>query len=325
MRPEIKHHATRLLDASGVLALPRRLLPRWPRILMYHQFCGAGGGRDDDTPADVFRQQLQHITQYYQPIHLQTLAKALANGEAIPPRSVALTVDDGHASFLRYAVPLLEEFQVPATLFVVSDLPNGGGWLWTDRFMYVCDRAHTELFPGPEARTAALVALKRIPPGEREYRLVELTRQAGVVLPAQPPPPYDLLSWEELQRLSASPLIEIGSHTRTHATLCSIDDDQSWDEICGSRRELERRLDAPITAFCYPNGSFADYRREQVAMVAKAGYLCATAAHFGCVREQSNRFALPRIACHAGDITRFRKTVDGLELLRRRLRGEPCY
>ncbi len=313
------------LNAGGVFALPRMLLPRWPRILMYHQFSAPGEPRADGTPADLFRQQLTHITRHYRPVRLQDLAQALAAGEPAPPRSVVITVDDGHASFQRWALPLLHEFQVPATLFVVSDLPDGGAWLWTDKFEYICEAARLPLFPSREERYAAITMLKHTEPSVREQHLHELAERARIVVPALPPPPYTLLSWDELRGIARSPLIDIGSHTRTHATLCSIDDTQAREEVTGSRRELEHRLGVAVTAFCYPNGRWNDYRSAHVAMVVDAGYSCATATHFGYVRSKSDRLALPRIACHAADMARFRKRVDGLEYLQRRLRGERCW
>ena len=323
-RVEPKSLVVRWLDTMGILSLPRRLLPSWPRILMYHQFTAVGEARPDGTSADVFRQQLEHIRRHYRPVRLLDLARALAAGDPIAPGSVALTVDDGHASFRRHAMPLLEEYAIPATLFVVSGLADHG-WLWTDRFMYLCDVAGGRLALGPGQLSALIARLKKTPPGERDRCLAELEGQAGVEIPQKPPSPYDLLLWEELRALSASPLIDIGSHTKTHPTLSSVDEEQAWDEISGSRRELEHLLEVPVVTFCYPNGSPADYRDEHAAMVSKAGYLCAVATHYGCVRRQSHRFALPRVACHAGDISRFRKAVDGIELVQRQLRGESCW
>src|SRR5262249_53543435 len=106
----------------------------------------------------------------------------------------------------------------------------------------------------------------------------------------------------------------------THPILSDVADVESWDEIEGSRRELERRLDAEIASFCFPNGLPGDYRPQQLDMVARAGYVCAVASHFGYVTRESNRFALPRLGSVFGDMLRFRQEVDGLEYLRRRLR-----
>ena len=319
MTSRLKRVARRVAQASGAFAVARRLTLRVPRILMYHQFSAPGSAPADGTPVDLFRRQLAHITRLYEPIRLQDLARACVTGQSLAARSVAITIDDGHTSFLRWAFPVLQEFGVPATLFVVSDLLDTGRWLWTDQVMYLA--AHMR----PVASDATLRALKQLPPPDRTRRLEELARQAGVTLPPDPPEPYALLSRQEIQEVARSGLIDIGSHTRTHATLCSLDSEQSWDEVAVSRSELERGLAVPITALCYPNGHLGDYRQEHVAMAAKAGYLCATAAHFGFVTEGSDRFALPRIGCDGADMIMFRKYVDGFEYLQRRIRGERCW
>jgi peptidoglycan/xylan/chitin deacetylase (PgdA/CDA1 family) len=315
----LKRIARRLADASGAFAVSRQLTAHLPRILMYHQFTESSATPAGGVSASVLRQQLGHITRRYRPVRLQDLARARVAGEPMPPRSVVITIDDGHTSFLRWAFPVLKEFGIPTTLFIVSDLLDTGRWLWTDRFMYLQAHARAVI---PDA---ILTALKQLPPPERDHRLEELARQAGVTIPSLPPEPYALLSRVEVQQLAQSGLVEIGSHTRTHATLCSLDSEQSWIEVAGSRRDLERSLDLPITALCFPNGQFGDYRPEHVTMAARAGYLCATASHFGCVTGESDRFALPRIGGDAADMTTFRKYVDGFEYLQRRINGDRCW
>jgi len=292
---------------------------------MYHNFCGPTEARADCTPADTFRRQLRYIKQHYRPLRLQDLSRALAAGDAPPARSVVITIDDGYASFRRWAFPLLQEFRVPATLFVVSDLPDSGQWLWTDKFKCVRDSARGSAAFSAEWSRATLAALKRLPPAERDRRLEELAQRAGAPIPADAPAPYALLSWAELKELAGSGLVDIGSHSRTHAILNTIDAERSWDEVYGSRQELERRLGVEVASFCYPNGLFPDYGPEHVEMVAKAGYGCASAAHFGCVTAASNRFALPRIGCVATDASMFRKYLDGFEYLQRRVSGARCW
>jgi len=315
----LKRGARWMADVGGAFAASRWLTRRLPRILMYHQFSAPGLALSGGTPVDLFRQQLAHITRRYEPIRLHDLSRAYVTGEPLPPRSVAITIDDGHASFLRWAFPVLQELGVPATLFVVSDLLEPGRWLWTDQLMYL--RAAIPTL----ASEAGLTALKQLPPPERARRVEHMARQAGVTIPSIPPEPYALLSRPQIKEIARSGLIEIGSHTRTHATLSSIDGEQSWDEVAGSRTDLAGSLDVKIDAFCYPNGHPCDYRPQHVALAATAGYLCATAAHFGFVTAASDRFALPRIGCDGMDMTMFRKYVDGFEYLQRRVRGERCW
>lgn len=321
----LKRTARRAAAAGGLFDVTRRLFSQWPRILMYHNLCGPAERRCDGIRANLFREQLLYIKQHYRPLSLPVLSRALTAGDTLPAGSVAITVDDGYVSFRQWVLPLLQELGVPATLFVVSDLPDTGQWLWTDKFAYVQDRAGDCAPPSGLRPQATLAALKQMSASEREQCLVELAQRAGISIPAHAPEPYALLSWAELKELAGSALVDIGSHSRTHAILDSIRAEQAWDEIHGSRRELERRLGAEVTSFCYPNGLVADYRPEHVEMVAKAGYQCATAAHFGYVTTESNRFALPRIGGDATDMSLFRKRLDGFEYLQRRLSAGRCW
>ncbi len=63
--------------------------------------------------------------------------------------------------------------------------------------------------------------------------------------------------------------VVIGSHTRTHAWLTLEDREKALEELRGSRRELESRLDMKVRHFAYPDGRF---NGETAEMAATAGY-----------------------------------------------------
>ncbi|MDX2165630.1 MAG: polysaccharide deacetylase family protein [Deltaproteobacteria bacterium] len=303
-------------ERSGGFALARRLTARPARIVMYHHFSAAAPAPPGRTAAHTFRQQLRHLRRHFRPVRLIDLARRLAAGEAPEAGSVAITVDDGHANFLRVAEPILREFDVPATLFVLSQRSNSGEWLWVDKWEYL--RQHAD--SGPR-----LTELRHMPPADRDHCLAAHARHLGVALPERPPPAYELVSWDELKRALHGGLVDVGSHTRTHRILADAGRDEAWREIDGSKRELEQRLGVEVATFCFPNGHPADYRAAQVEMAARAGYACAVAAHFGFVTERSNRFALPRMGRVFGDLSSFRRDLDGPEYLWRRLRGQPVW
>jgi len=49
---------------------------------------------------------------------------------ALPPRPIAITFDDGRADFSEYAVPLLAERGLPATIYLVTGCIGGtSSWL----------------------------------------------------------------------------------------------------------------------------------------------------------------------------------------------------
>jgi glycogen synthase len=81
------------------------------------------------------------------------------------------------------------------------------------------------------------------------------------------PPP--LLSWSELRAISQESLFSIGAHSRTHPELAKLPDEAAWEEIAGSRRDLEERLGRPVASFAYPGGFYGE---RELRMVAEAGY-----------------------------------------------------
>lgn len=308
----IKRAVCRSASATGLFNLSRVFTAHLPRILMYHGFCGPDEGFDDCTDAGTFRRQLMHIKRHYRPMKLSALGRLLASGAPLADRTVVLTVDDGYANFARWAAPLLREFEIPATLFVVSDFPDTGQWLWTDKLKYVLECCVEKLECGAE--------MKRMSVRDRDARLAELAARSAVRIPDRPPRRYGMLGFAELRELGTDGLIEVGAHTRDHPILGHVSADDALEQIGGSRRALERKLGLPVTTFCYPNGKPGDYTRAQIDMVREAGYVCATASHIGWVSSDSNRFALPRIGGD-GDMLRFRKYLDGFEYWQRRAAG----
>jgi len=85
-----------------------------PTVLMYHSV-GVDGGYDNVSVAD-FRTQIAWIADRYNTVELSELL-AVSNED---PKNVAITFDDGLASFYRNARPILNEYSVPATVFVCS-------------------------------------------------------------------------------------------------------------------------------------------------------------------------------------------------------------
>jgi peptidoglycan/xylan/chitin deacetylase (PgdA/CDA1 family) len=80
-------------------------------ILLYHSLDQTGGLFSID-PA-LFRRHVEAIVQGG--IAVAPLARIRET-----PGALALTFDDGHRNFLDHALPLLVEFHIPATMFVVS-------------------------------------------------------------------------------------------------------------------------------------------------------------------------------------------------------------
>jgi GT2 family glycosyltransferase/peptidoglycan/xylan/chitin deacetylase (PgdA/CDA1 family) len=90
-------------------------------VLMYHAFGERDEGDRYVISRRAFARQLRLLKALrYRPIGFAELARMLAAGEAPPPRSVVITIDDGYADNLEIAKPLLRKRRFPATVFLVS-------------------------------------------------------------------------------------------------------------------------------------------------------------------------------------------------------------
>ncbi len=99
-------------------------------ILCYHRFGGASS-KMSVSPAN-FAAQLDWLARNdYRVIRLSQLQGFLQGREALPKRSVVITMDDGYQSVHRHAMPQLRKHGYPATLFVYSDFIGvAGGLSW---------------------------------------------------------------------------------------------------------------------------------------------------------------------------------------------------
>ncbi|MBA3481773.1 MAG: polysaccharide deacetylase family protein [Pirellulales bacterium] len=77
---------------------------------------------------------------------------------------------------------------------------------------------------------------------------------------------------EEL-RVMAEAGVELGAHTRTHADLGAIDDEvRLYDEIVGSKRDLELVTGKPVKYFAFPYGLNANLSEAAFRIAFASGY-----------------------------------------------------
>jgi peptidoglycan/xylan/chitin deacetylase (PgdA/CDA1 family) len=104
--------------ADSVVAPPPGLT-----VLIYHRVGGGSGSDVDLAPAD-FERQLQHLKEHHEVLPLDTAIARLQAGDTTA--AVALTFDDGTADFTDVVVPLLQRYQVPATLYAATQFIDEG-------------------------------------------------------------------------------------------------------------------------------------------------------------------------------------------------------
>lgn len=323
--------------AARVRRVARWLGGRFSRkalLLLYHRVA--------ELPSDPqllavtphnFAAQLEVLRRRSRPMSLHGLREALRAG-AVPDRAVVITFDDGYADNLHNAKSLLQEQDIPATVFVTASYVGSAREFWWDELERLL------LLPGTLPPTLHLT-----PDGRSyEWGLGEAARYAEeaygrhrpwhVLLEEDPSPRHqiyrslfrllrclpeearsnvldDLRSWagaqatgrpthralsrEEVIGLDDGGLVEVGSHTVTHPVLAALPAPAQRAEIHRSKACLESILGHPVTSFAYPFGSLADYTGETVRIIRESGFGCACTTVPEVVRRGADPFQLPRM------------------------------
>lgn len=311
---KMKRLALRALQSSGLFALARNKSARMARILMYHNFAPSDDADGEAVSVAAARSQLSYLTRHFQVVPLTHLVKQLRTSNRLDPRMVILTVDDGRRNFYEYFFPLLLEFHVPATFFVVSAFIGGEDWLWTDKVLWLAEKSRSVEELRADKIEDFFAKMNRLRPEARDACIDAIAIRAGVPIPAEPPSKFAPCSWSELREMADSSLVEIGSHSLSHSIFSTLTGEESMKELTTSRAQLEAGLGRPVKSFCFPNGKPIDYFPCHLEQVQNTGYSSAVMTHSGIVDRSSDPFTLPRIGVSGrSDLLYFKKCVDGVE------------
>lgn len=103
-----------------------KTIPAVVPILLYHSVAPSGRPVRNEwqvTAADFAADMAQFARSGRVALTATTYAECLRGTRPLPPRAGLITFDDGYADFAEVAMPILDEYGFPSTLFVTS------GWL----------------------------------------------------------------------------------------------------------------------------------------------------------------------------------------------------
>ncbi len=117
-------------------------------VLAYHRV-GNGGTSQMDLPLDRFRAQMEELGDSCRVLSLDAaLAEYSAGGPTDPGSCVVLTFDDGTADFADDVLAVLDEFDLPATVYVATE-PVITGEPWPDGALPLSEAALAEVAGHP--------------------------------------------------------------------------------------------------------------------------------------------------------------------------------
>ncbi len=227
----------------------------------------------------------------------------------LPPRSVVLTFDDGFADFELSALPVLQRFRFPATVYLTSQRCEHNYPIVHLLLSYVLWKARDQVLdaaglPGLTGRLELSSAGVRA----AAVRAVDAAFRASGTEPAAKDAvareiasrlgfDYDALREAGVLRLMGPAVVsalaaggvDFQLHTHRHGT--PEDPVEFVEEIRLNRERVERWTGRPARHFCYPSGA---YRPEYLALLEREGVVSATTCDPDIASRRSHPLLLPR-------------------------------
>lgn len=271
-------------------------------VLLYHRVCTLPTDIWSLAASpDLFETHIKFFKENY------NIIKFDDDWSKINETSLVITFDDGYADNFYYALPILEKYKVPATIFVCTGNISTTKEFWWDeleRIIFSTDKTRYYFLPynewlsfsGYEDKVDACqkirLFLKGLLPKERENFLFTMMEELKVGSENRE---YNRsLSENELLKLASSPWITIGGHTVTHNMLSAEPREMQQWEITTSKERIEKIINRKMTAFAYPFGDKQDINDYSIECTRNAGYKKAATTTAGLANHEGDSFRIPR-------------------------------
>lgn len=205
---------------------------------------------------------------------------------------------------MTYALPILKKYNIPATIYITTRLPEGDCQMWWYELEELCDSHNSIVFTikgkrynfKMQDRTQKNRCFRKIHNLIQSLSENEQNDLMNLMRQGRSPENYKkyCLTWEEIQQLDRERLITIGAHTHLHANMKQLTIEEVEKEILTSRLLLEEKLGHTIDHFAYPYGTSNEVGNREYSVVAANGFKTAVTNMCGSLKSDSQIFCLPR-------------------------------
>ena len=326
----LKQHILDGLRHAGLFGLARRLYRSrfyGATALLYHRVLPAEAPPDhyvrlmDGPTVPQLEALVAYLKRWFQFSTPRECVERWRSGREVDPYTLLLTFDDGYADMHELLLPVLQKYQVPATVFVTTGSVGGRYKVWFQRLFSAMKRttaaelpAFADLPPLPlrdtRQRVAAIERISslqvRYPATEWEAMIDGLAESLG----------WDggtdderMMTWGQVEGLHRSGLVTIGGHTVTHPLLAQCTPERLDRELVDCAAELRGRLGLDFLPFSYPHGRVL--RPDIAEAVQRSGYDCAFTGDWALNTAATPMYQLGRQQLPADNVSR-----ASLQLLR---------
>jgi peptidoglycan/xylan/chitin deacetylase (PgdA/CDA1 family) len=185
-------------------------------------------------------------------------------------RYMLVTFDDGYYTNVR-ALPVMEQFEIPAVFFVSSGhVTQGKAYWWDVVFRELKKLGKTQI---QIRREQALYKTWKTADVEKDLRARFGESSMQPVCDLDRP-----FRRSELREFAKHPLVSVGNHTRDHAILTNYSPPEIREQIQGGQDDIRELTGKESRIIAYPNGNCG----QEIVEISRAiGLQLGMTTHFG--------------------------------------------
>lgn len=293
------------------------------RILIYHRVNNENNRFFPSITTESFETHISYVARNYRVVSLLDAVKHLESGS--PELVFAVTFDDGYQDNYHCALPILQKYNVPATIFLATGSLDSGETLWFEKLAETVQRTEREFIDleidmprrfwmrNDAERLASndgiYGILRGLPQTERQQWLTQIFQYLAVKTERR----NMMLTWDQV-RFMKTKNIDFGGHTVTHPFISTLTREAIEWEAAESKRRIEQETQLPVDCFAYPSGRERDFGMENKSVIRGAGYKAAVTTIWGMNYPSTDPMELRRGGPWEEDPALFAYKLDWYQL-----------
>lgn len=251
-------------------------------VLTYH-----GINSENDSVNDYcfvtdieFEKQMRYLKEKFS---IKSPMDAFFGNEKTDKPVAVITFDDGFLNNYSYAFPILKKYNLPASIFLSTNLIDKNETVWFCKVIYMIEKSYCKqiTWEGRElnietdsnkriASAYIQSSIKQLHPSLIIKEIIRLAALTDVEINLNGTP-YEMLTSSQIKEMYYSNLITFGGHTSNHTILAKLSEKESSQEIEGSLKYISNLTEQPCRLFAYPNGGVEDFTSFHKKVLEKLG------------------------------------------------------
>ena len=291
-------------------------------ILMYHRILPDERMKEDlnlglAVSSSNFLRQMEVLKSKYKICSINEFVDNLKKN--IKEFMIAVTFDDGYKDNFTFALPILEKYKVPASIYITTKFLKENVNMWWFELGEVIQNNSKLNFVyqkkvfnfNIQNYKQKLSSYSKLTEIFLKLNLQEQNEALEIITNSKERKNYAkiCLNSEEVRILDRHPLITIGTHGHNHLNYKILTDEEVRFDVTKSLEILESLLNHKIKHFCYPYGKKEQAGEREYSIIKNLNFNSALTGRTFPIKD-NQFFSLPRI--YVGEKTCEKTLVNNL-------------